>query len=101
MYANKSGGNETISRRREGRRLRCRGAATYSAPRADRPPGTMPPSRYRTGIASDSPSLTSSLTDALPGSRHISLQETVQRFSATGGALHCRCLPKRAATRAT
>ena len=62
MYVNKSGGNETISRRREGRRLHYRGAATSSAARADRLPGTMISGRCPTGTLSPNRTQASSLT---------------------------------------
>jgi hypothetical protein len=69
--------NETISRRCEGHRLCCRGRRDLQRPRAVRAPGTMPPSRPRTGTSSNSPSPspspspTSSSISALRGSRHL------------------------------
>jgi len=47
-------------------------ARRQSPPPADHPVGTMLPSRCRTGTSSASPSPTSSLTSALPGSRRLS-----------------------------
>jgi hypothetical protein len=97
MYVNKSGGNETSSRRHEGRQLRCRGGAAYSAPR---PPGTMLVSRCLTGTSSTSPSATLGSISASAGSRHISSAGNVQPPSSPGGAVRRRCSPRHPETRA-
>jgi len=67
-------------------------------PRADRLSGTMISGPCPSGKASASPSPTSSLTSASPGSRRLS-QESVPPPSSPGGALRPRCEPQHPGTR--
>ena len=67
----------------------CRRSYRHAA----RPPGTILPSRCRTGTSSNSPSPTSSLISASPGNRRLS-QETVQPLSSRGSALQRRRSPQ-------
>jgi len=73
-----------------------------SRPLADRPPGTRHPSRCRAGTSSSSPSRTSSLISASPGSRLLPPQRVPSLLISrlpTAPQISSRTSPKRAPTR--